>query len=111
MREITHPGIGVQLQSVDRGEGVGDVVELLSNLYKRYILMREGNEGHLSLKFPWMSQPAGVKEMLIFNTKIYTVFPGSLQQGLTCLNIATVAGGTHLQVHTYSYCYWPIITT
>lgn len=45
--------------------------------------MCEGSEGHMSLKFPWMNQSAGEKDMLMFNAKICTVLkllPGTLLQ-------------------------------
>ena len=35
--------------------------------------MGEVNGGHLSLKFPWLSQSADAKDMLMFNTEIRTL--------------------------------------
>lgn len=49
--------------------------------------MCEENGGHLSLKFPWTNQSAGVKDMLMFNIEIRTLLkllPGPLRQGLCC---------------------------
>lgn len=62
-------------------------------------LLLEENQVHSSLKFPWMNQSAGVKDMLMFNTKFCTVLkllPGPLLQEsqLCCcmgLNITRMA--------------------